>query len=125
MSELTLVKDKRNPNLHTIEFRGGDGGGKRPSVLDGLWSSKYGNKAIKAYLERPRPKPIEYKHQMNISKEEEADLFAEVQRETARINEELEANSNGKEESKKNKSKARKQSVRKGTDNRSLSSNVS
>lgn len=110
MSELILKKDSKNPNLHTIHF---STGGPVPAVLAGLWSSKYGLKAIKAYEERPQPKPMAYdKHAKKITDEEEADLFEQVKRD-------VEAKNNGEETKEKTKNSVRTKRVRKGSDNRS------
>jgi len=110
MNELTVVTDKKMPNLYRIQW---SEGGNIPNFLDGLFSTRIAaKKRVMIYEERPRPKPIEYKGQKTISNEEEAKLLADVEKQ-------VEAENNGKEEKPKGKNKGGAKSVRKGTDNRS------
>ena len=103
MSELTVVPDKKMPNLYRVMYE--DGAGKTPDYLDGLFSTRISaKKRIMFYEARPTPEPIDYKGQKKLSNEEEAKLFAEVQKQVAKENASLEKK-NGKEEGKTSKNK--------------------
>lgn len=110
MSDLVVVPDKDMPNLYRVMYERGEGA--TPDALKGLFSTRIAaKKRIAFYEARPRPQPIEYKGQKKISDEEEAEIFAAVQKQ-------VEAENNGKEEEPEKKNKGRTKSVRKGANNR-------
>ncbi len=117
MSELIVVPDKDMPSLYRVRYE--EGLGATPDYLKGLFSTRIAaKKRIMIYESRPKPKPIEYKGQKKLSNEEEAELFAKIQIE-------VEAENNGKEQETQNKSEGGTEPVHSGTDNGSQPSIVS
>jgi len=103
MNELTVVPDKKMPNLYRIKWTEG---GDIADYLVGLYSTRISaKKKIMFYEERPKPTPIVYKGKKTLSHDEEAKLFAEVQEQVAKENASLEKK-NGKESGKTSKNKA-------------------
>lgn len=101
MSELVVVPDKKMPNLYRVMYE--KGAGTTPDYLKGLFSTRIAaKKRIMMYEARPKPQPIEYKHQKKITDEEEAELMASVEIQVAKENAELEKK-NGKKEKPKGK----------------------
>ena len=103
MNELTVVPDKKMPNLYRIKW---SEGGDIANYLVGLYSTRISaKKKIMFYEARPQPLPIAYKGAKDISAKEEAKLFAEVQEQVDKENASLEKK-NGKESGKTRKNKA-------------------
>ena len=123
-NKLITYPDKDMPNLVRIKYKKG---GQTPKELEGLYTGfTMAKKAIDFYNKlKPVHEALEYAHQKKISDEEEAELFAKIQKEVAEENKALEAKKDGKEEKPKSKDEGGTKHVRKGIDNGGITSNIS
>jgi len=124
-NRLITVPDKQMPNLVRVKY---ENGGTTPDILSGLYTGyTMAKKAIDFYEElKPIHEAQVYAHQKNISDEEEAKLFKEVENKVAEANKKLEAEkNNGKEIKTESKDEGRTEYVRKGLDHGSKSSDLS
>jgi len=109
-NKLITTPDKTMPNLVRIVY---ENGGHTPDLLLGLYTGwTTAQKAIQAYEAlKPIHEAQEYAHQKNISNEEEARLFAEVEKKVAEDNKKLadkktEEDTDGKESKSKSEDKS-------------------